>query len=103
MAGRMRIRAHKKGDSTDVKVLMRHPMETGLRKDDEGNPIPAHFITHVSATVGDRTVMECQWGAAVSQNPLLSFRFNGAEKGDELKIAWSDNKGESAETTKSIR
>ncbi|MDT0617751.1 thiosulfate oxidation carrier complex protein SoxZ [Salinisphaera sp. P385] len=103
MAGRMRIRAQKKGDNTEVKVLMQHPMETGLRKDDQGNPIPAHFITNVTATVGDRTVMESQWGAAVSQNPFLSFRFQGAEKGDKLKIAWKDNQGETAETTTSIR
>ncbi|CAN0025136.1 unnamed protein product [Chrysoparadoxa australica] len=47
--------------------------------------------------------MESQWGAAVSQNPFLSFRFQGAEKGDKLKVAWKDNKGETAETTTSIR
>lgn len=103
MAGRMRIRAQKEGDSTEVKVLMQHPMETGLRKDDEGNPIPAHFITQVTATVGERTVMESQWGAAISQNPFLSFRFKGAEKGDTLNIAWADNNGESAEATTPIR
>ena len=33
MAGRIKIRAQKKGDVTEVKALMRHPMETGMRKD----------------------------------------------------------------------
>jgi sulfur-oxidizing protein SoxZ len=33
MADPMRIRAQLQGDIADVKVLMFHPMETGLRKD----------------------------------------------------------------------
>ena len=48
MAGRIKIRAQKKGDITEVKALMRHPMETGMRKDQAGDPIPAHFITELS-------------------------------------------------------
>ena len=40
MAGRIKIRAQKKGDITEVKALMRHPMETGMRKDQAGDPIP---------------------------------------------------------------
>ena len=32
-------RAQKKGDITEVKALMRHPMETGMRKDQAGDPI----------------------------------------------------------------
>ena len=32
-----------------VKVLIKHPMETGLRKDKKtGEPIPAHFISEVT-------------------------------------------------------
>ena len=38
MAGRIKIRAQKKGDITEVKALMRHPMETGMRKDQAGDP-----------------------------------------------------------------
>ena len=33
MADPMRIRATLTGDTVEVKVLMSHPMETGLRKD----------------------------------------------------------------------
>ena len=36
MAGRIKIRAQKKGEMTEVKALMRHPMETGMRKDQAG-------------------------------------------------------------------
>ncbi|MBT6039054.1 MAG: thiosulfate oxidation carrier complex protein SoxZ, partial [Halieaceae bacterium] len=44
MASRMRIRAQLKEDYCEVKALMRHPMETGMRKDQSGAAIPANFI-----------------------------------------------------------
>jgi len=76
-------------------VLMSHPMETGLRKDKKtGKKIPAHFIQEVIAKAGDKTVLEAYWGGAVSKNPYLSFKYNGA-KGDMLTISWIDNQGAS--------
>ncbi|MAA74858.1 MAG: thiosulfate oxidation carrier complex protein SoxZ [Salinisphaeraceae bacterium] len=102
MAGRMRMRARMSGDVAEVKVLMQHPMETGQRKDSEGKPIPAHYIKEVMATLGDRTVMAAQWGAAISQNPYLSFRIKDAKKGDTVKVSWTDNKGETASTEAKI-
>ena len=94
MAGRIRIRAQKQGEYTEVKALMRHPMETGMRKDAAGAAIPAHFITEVIAKHGDKVVMSGQWGAAVSQNPFLGFRFKGGAPGDEVSVSYVDNKGE---------
>ena len=41
MADPMRIRANVTGDTTEVKVLMNHEMETGQRKDAAGKVIPA--------------------------------------------------------------
>ena len=97
MAGRIRVRASLKGDTCEVKALMRHPMETGMRKDGQGNQIPAHFIKEVVAKVGDRVVMQANWGAAVSQNPFLGFEFHGAKAGDQVVISYVDNKGETGE------
>ena len=103
MASKIRIRALMSGDVAEVKALIRHPMETGRRKDEQGNSIPAHFITEVAATVGDRTVMTAQWGAAVSQNPFLGFRVRGVQPGDELTIRYVDNKGETGEGNATIK
>lgn len=103
MAGRIRIRAKVDGDATEVKALMRHPMETGQRKDQAGQPIPAHFIEHVTVTHGDKVVMQAYWGAAVSANPFLGLRFKGGAPGDEVTVAWTDNKGETGEDTTKIR
>ena len=88
-----RIRANVVGDSTEVKVLMNHEMETGQRKDAQGKVIPAWFIQDVTATWNGKTVLSAQWGPAVAKNPFLSFKFKGA-KGDKVQITWVDNKGD---------
>jgi sulfur-oxidizing protein SoxZ len=94
MANPMKIRAKADGDVVEVKVLMSHIMETGQRKTQAGEPIPAHFIQTVSATCNDRTVLSAQWGPAVSANPFLSFKFKGGQKGDKVKVTWTDNKND---------
>jgi sulfur-oxidizing protein SoxZ len=102
MADAMKIRAQLQGDVADVKVLMFHPMETGLRKDPlSGDVIPLHFIQRVVATHNGKTVMDAQWSQAVSKNPFVNFRIRGAKPGDKITVSWEDNKGEKAsiETT----
>ena len=90
----MKIRANVVGDSTEVKVLMSHEMETGQRKDAQGKTIPAWHIQSVAATWNGKTVLSAEWGPAVSKNPFLSFKFKGGAKGDKVQITWTDNRGE---------
>lgn len=94
MADPMKIRATLVGDKVEVKVLMAHEMETGQRKDANGQLVPAHYIQTVTATHNGKTVLSAQWGPAVSRNPFLSFRFKGGAKGEKVQITWVDNKGE---------
>jgi len=104
MAKSIKIRARLKGDITTVKCLMTHPMETGLRKDKKtGKPIPAHFINEVAAEYGGKTMMSANWGVGVSKNPYFSFSFKGGAKGDEVKISWKDNQGNSDSGTEQIK
>ena len=94
---KIRIRAKMKGSVTEVKALMSHPMETGMRKNKKtGEKIPAHFIKDVVCEHNGNQVMLAHWGVAISKNPYLAFKFSGAAKGDTIKVSWSDNKGESA-------
>jgi sulfur-oxidizing protein SoxZ len=91
----MKIRAANAGGVTEVKVLMNHPMETGLRKDASGSLVPALFITEVTATLNGKPVMQAQWGTAVAKNPYLSFKLSDAKAGDKITVSWKDNSGDS--------
>jgi sulfur-oxidizing protein SoxZ len=94
MAEAMKMRVTIQGDVADVKVLIDHIMETGLRKDAKtGKLIPAHFINQVVATLNGKTVLDAQWGVGISKNPFLGFRIKGAKHGDKVAINAVDNLG----------
>ena len=98
----IKMRANIADGVTTIKALISHPMETGLVKDKKtGELIPAHFIQEVVCQHKGTTIMTANWGAAVSKNPYLSFKFTGASAGDTVSLSWVDNKGEkdSADTT----
>ena len=48
MAKPVKIRAKLKGEVASIKSLMPHPMETGARKDPEGNLVAAHYLETVT-------------------------------------------------------
>lgn len=93
MAEPMKIRAKMEGDFADVKVLMSHPMETGQRKNEKGELVPAHFIQGVVASHNGKVVLDIQWSQAVSRNPFLGFRVKGAKTGDKITVGWTDSAG----------
>lgn len=100
----IKIRAKVKGDTCTVKALIKHPMETGLRKDKKtGKKIPAHFIQEVKCDHGGNNVLSADWGGAISTNPYVSFKFTGAKKGDDITLSWADNKGKSDSATAKIK
>jgi len=86
----MKMRATASGGTTEVRVLMTHPMTTAQMKDQ-----PLHFIQNVVVKQNGKTVIEAEISQAVSRNPVFSFRLKGGAKGDKIEVSWVDNKGES--------
>ncbi len=89
-----RIRTQLTGDIATVRVLMGHAMETGLRKDANGQPVPAWFIREVTARLNGETVLAAQWGPSVAKNPFLQFNIRGVSPGDRISLTWVDSRGE---------
>jgi sulfur-oxidizing protein SoxZ len=94
MADPMKIRVTLQGEVADVRVLMAHPMETGLRKDAAGKLVPTHFIQTITAQLNGKTVFAADVSQSVSRNPVFAFKVKGAKAGDKLSITWQDNKGD---------
>ena len=99
----IKLRAKVKGDVVEVKALIKHPMESGNRKDKKtGNPIEPHFIQEVLFDINGKTVMTANLSGGVSKNPYLNVKA-AANAGDKLKVSWTDNKGESDSTEADIK
>jgi sulfur-oxidizing protein SoxZ len=103
MASTIRVRATSSGETTEVQALIQHPMDSGYIKDAKGDLIPPHFIQQLTFEYGGRTVFVADWGTAVSKDPYVKFGFKGGNKGDDLKVSWLDNKGETDTTTVKIQ
>jgi len=96
MANDIKIRAWIDSGKANVKAIIFHPMETGLRKDKKtGEKIPAHYITEVHCEHNGNVVLKCNWGPGVSKNPFMAFSFKDAKAGDTFKLSWKDNQGKS--------
>ncbi|NGZ07016.1 MAG: thiosulfate oxidation carrier complex protein SoxZ [Magnetococcales bacterium] len=84
----------KKGELALIKTLIKHPMESGLRKDAAtGETVPAHYIESVTAEYGGAMVVKASWTGAVSKNPFFSF-YVKADKPGPVTVTWKDNKGQ---------
>ncbi len=94
---KIKLRAKLKDGIVTVRALLKHPMETGLRKDKiTGMTIPAYHITEVTCLRKDELLFSTQWGPGVSKNPFLAFRLKGIEKDEKLILSFIDTKGETA-------
>ena len=82
----------KPGEIIEVKTLISHPMETGLRKQGDGTPIPRKIINRLECRYLGNTVFVAELHPSVSANPYISF-FVRASRSGKLEVAWMDDDG----------
>lgn len=85
------MKAKLKGDKTEVKVMMKHPMLSYREAKKKGKE--ANFITYVTATNEGAIVYEVSTSQFLSKNPYMKFYFKGGKKGEEVEVTWVDLKG----------
>lgn len=93
----MRLRVKREEDRVTVKLLIAHPMDTGLARNADGRIVPAWFIQQIEAWVDDTRVFAADWGPAVARNPFLEFALASAVAGARLRLRWRDSHGLSGE------
>ena len=96
----MKIKAKEKAGVVKAKISIKHDMLTYDQAKKKG--VEANFITHITGTVGDKVVYDASTSQFLSKNPLIKFVFNG-KKGDEIKITYTQLKGEVFFATKKIK
>ena len=87
-----KIRAKASEGIVDFRMLMRHEMESGLRKDKDGETVPAWFIKEFRVFLNNEVVLVGYIGPTVSKNPYFKCNFAG-KAGDTVKVSWIDNRG----------
>lgn len=82
----------KVGDVIEIKTLISHVMETGQRRDAQGNVIPRNIINAFSASFAGKEVFKAEQAPGISANPYLSFFFKVPGPGS-LELVWVDDAG----------
>ena len=89
------------GETITIKSLISHKMESGQRKDGDGNVIPRSIINRFVVDFNGENVIDVTLEPAISTNPYFQFDAVVPEAG-EFKFTWYDDDGSVYETSKEI-
>jgi len=89
------------GDTITIKTLISHKMESGQRKDKDGNKIPRSIINRFVCAFNGETVIDVNMEPAISTNPYFQFQATVPESGDFV-FTWYVDDGDVYEAKKSI-
>jgi sulfur-oxidizing protein SoxZ len=89
------------GDVIDVRTLISHTMESGQRRDSDGNTIPRMIINTFRCEFNGQPVFSCDIEPAISANPYIQFNVAPKESGT-LTMTWIDDEGTEVTATEEI-
>ena len=89
------------GEVIVIKALISHKMESGQRKDADGNLIPRSIINRFTCDFGGVNVVDVAIEPAVSTNPYFEFAAK-IDAAGEMKFTWYDDDGSVYEDAKPI-
>ena len=89
------------GEAITIKTLISHKMESGQRKDKDGNPIPRSIINRFTCEFNGKTVLDVTMEPAISTNPYFQFEATVPEAGDFV-FTWYDDDGSVYDAKKSV-
>jgi len=81
-----------RGKPFEVRIIIRHPMETGYRTDESGKSIPRNVIRTFVCRYGGEPVFTARLSSGVAANPYLRFFVTAKESG-QLTFEWTDDSG----------
>jgi sulfur-oxidizing protein SoxZ len=85
--------AVRRGEAIEVRISIRHPMETGFRVNDVGKTIARNTIREFVCRYNGVDVFRASLGSGIAANPYLRF-FVAAVDSGELTFEWIDDAGE---------
>jgi len=81
-----------KGEVIQVKTIISHQMETGLRHDNQGQVIPRKIINRFVCRYAGIVVFSMDLHEAISANPFIEFYLRATQSGP-LEFIWEEDGG----------
>jgi len=83
----------KKGEVVTLSAMIAHPMETGHRRDAEGQAIPRDIIALFTCRYDGAEVFRAEMHPAIAAYPLMQFSTVATASGP-IVFEWRDEKGQ---------
>ena len=91
-APRIRIpRSARAGEVSEIRTLIEHPMETGLRHEG-GRTLPRDMLTRLMVRMNGETLLAAEFRNGTSANPYHVF-FVRMERTSSFEFTWTDERG----------
>jgi sulfur-oxidizing protein SoxZ len=94
-------REAKKGEVVEIKTLLAHPMESGLRKNEAGALVPRKIINRFTCEFNGALAFACDLEPAISANPYFQFTVR-VEQSGTFRFTWIDDDGSAITADESI-
>jgi sulfur-oxidizing protein SoxZ len=90
------------GEVIEIRTLISHAMETGQRRDQEGQVVPRDIIRTFTCTFDGEPVFSMELQPAISANPYIAFPFR-VERPGTLEFTWTNDAGEERRHRQALR
>ncbi len=81
-----------KGEIIQIRTLIHHQMETGLRRDSDGAVIPRKIINRFTCRYNGRPAFTVDLHEAMAADPYLEFSLRADESG-RIEFIWEEDGG----------
>jgi sulfur-oxidizing protein SoxZ len=78
------------GEIIEIRAIIQHIMETGNRKDANGQIVPRNIIHTFIAKFADQVIFRGGFGPGIAANPSLAFYLKVPGPG-QLELTWIDD------------
>ena len=90
-------RSARPGEAVEIRTLIDHPMETGLRQEG-GRVAPRDLLNRMVVRVNGEVALQAELRNGTAANPYHVF-FLRLDRTSELDFTWTDERGRSARAT----
>ena len=100
-APRVRVpRTARAGEAVEIRTLIEHPMETGLRQEG-GRVVPRDLLNRMVVRVNGSVALQAELRNGSSANPFHVF-FLRLDRSSDIEFTFSDERGRSVSSTARI-
>jgi sulfur-oxidizing protein SoxZ len=92
----------RRGEPFEVRISIRHAMETGYRTDESGQAVPRNVIRRLTCRYNGTPVFAAQTTSGIAANPYFRFFVTARDSG-ALEFEWVDDAGVRGEARADVK